>query len=121
METSGLSKLTTSGAMMGTLHYMPPEQLSDAASADHRADVYALGATLFHALTGEVPFRRKGRVAIMRAISLEPPEPMRAARPELPQEVEDLVHRAMAKQPEDRWPDARAMEAALVAALGRQP
>ena len=110
---AGASGLTAPGEGMGTLAYMPPEQLDNALNADSRSDIYSLGATIYHLLAGERPFNEKTtRSFIMKILNKMPP-PLRQVNPTVPQELEDIVNRAMAKKPEDRYQAPREMEQEL--------
>ncbi len=103
---------TQAGTLMGTPHYMPPEQSRDAHAADERSDLYALGATLYHMLVGKPPFTGKSVVEVMMKAASEPvrfPEPG-------PSPLTAYLERMLAKRPEDRYPDARAAMAALESA-----
>jgi serine/threonine-protein kinase len=100
---STLRTLTASGAGMGTLAYLAPEQASQAKHVDARADLYALGATLYHLLAGRPPFRPRGADALLALVE-QPPPPLGAARPDCPPEVARLVHAMLAKRPEERPP-----------------
>ena len=97
--TVDLAARTEAGTSLGTPAYMPPEQFLDAASVDLRADVYALGATLYHMLAGRPPFEADGLFPLMRMIEREDPP---ALPDHVPLAVEQLVARMMAKRPADR-------------------
>jgi serine/threonine protein kinase len=103
LQSAGLSSLTKTGIGMGTIAYMPPEQIEDAKHADHRSDQYALGASLYHMLTGERPFSGKTPGAYFKAIRFQ--EVLWPESPEVPEPVRDLVERMMEKSPEDRYQD----------------
>jgi hypothetical protein len=105
--------LTGRGAAMGTPFYMPPEQWRDAAAADARSDVYALGATLFHLIAGRPPFEG-GPHAVMLAHVQERPARLDAVRPGVPAALADLVERMLAKDPACR-PQTMAEVAAALA------
>ncbi len=110
---AGQSGLTAPGEGMGTLAYMPPEQLDNALNADQRSDIYSLGATLYHMLTGSRPFNEKTtRSFIMKILNAQPP-PARSLNPQVPQALEDILTRAMAKAPDDRYQKPAEMEADL--------
>lgn len=96
--------LTGDGQMMGTPDFMAPEQARDAARADIRADVYALGCTLFYLITGRPPFSGKSLYELLRAHQEAPPERLDAARPGVPAELADAVAKMMAKDPAGRFP-----------------
>ncbi|MHC5037989.1 MAG: protein kinase domain-containing protein [Planctomycetota bacterium] len=105
LQSAGLTSLTRTGIGMGTIAYMPPEQIEDAKHADHRSDQYALGASLYHMLTGNRPFGGKTPGEYFRAIRFQPvvwPE-----TPPLPDAVRSLVEKMMAKAPKDRYQEPR--------------
>jgi pSer/pThr/pTyr-binding forkhead associated (FHA) protein len=115
---SEVGGLTRQGSIIARVQYVAPEQIvSD--RADALTDVYALGCLLFESLTGEVPFAAsKGGVAMLAHVDEPPPSPVER-RPDLPREFDDVVRRAMAKEPSERYPSAGDLgEAALVAAGG---
>ncbi|MGE0709439.1 MAG: protein kinase [Planctomycetota bacterium] len=116
---AGSSGLTAPGEGMGTLAYMPPEQLDNALNADQRSDIYSLGATLYHMLSGSRPFNEKTtRSFIMKILNNMPP-PVRQVNPAVPQELADIIERAMAKKPEDRFQQPQEMENELTALFQR--
>ncbi len=90
-------------------------------SVDHRIDIYALGCTLFEMLTGSVPFVRPNPVAVMHAhVTASPPRPS-LANPALPKALDDVIARAMAKNPAERFSTCREMAAAALMALSGVP
>ncbi|RYZ07448.1 MAG: serine/threonine protein kinase [Myxococcales bacterium] len=104
--------LTKTGFIMGTPSYMAPEQ-ARGQRVDHRADVYGLGAILYAVLTGRAPFQEDSpQSTILALLSSEPPRP-RSLVPTIPPHVELVIERAMAKDPEQRYPDMAAFERAL--------
>ncbi|WP_433194047.1 serine/threonine-protein kinase [Nocardia sp. CA-107356] len=113
IETTALTEV---GSVLATLAYAAPEQLM-AGQVDHRADVYALGCTLFELLTGQKPFPRTTAVAVMQAHIQDPPPRATAANPALPQAIDDVIARAMAKNPEHRHPSCGALADAAAAAF----
>lgn len=115
------SGLTQTGRFVGTLDYVAPEQISGYA-LDARADVYALGCLLFKLLTGEVPYPREGEAARLYAHLNDPPPAPSLHATAVPMALDDVVIRAMSKQPCDRFPSAGDLGRAAVAALsGSQP
>jgi serine/threonine protein kinase len=115
------SGLTQTGRFVGTLDYVAPEQISGG-SVDARADVYALGCLLFKLLTGEVPFPKDGEAARLYAHLNDPPPAPSLFATEVPMALDDVVIRAMSKQPDDRYPSAGDLGRAAVAALsGSRP
>lgn len=103
------SRLTKPGSMMGTPDYMPPEQFTDSATVDERADIYALGCTLYHLLTGRPPFPGGSLFEKMRHHCDHEATPLRERRPEVAAELAVLVHAMMAKTPEKRPQSAAAV------------
>ncbi|MCW8141566.1 MAG: serine/threonine protein kinase, partial [Planctomycetota bacterium] len=101
--TSGTSGLTRPGDGLGTLPYMPPEQIEDALNADHRSDIYSFGATIYHMLTGELPFKGRTTLEYFKMIRDGAPRPINQFRQDVPRVIEILVEKAMAKRPEDRF------------------
>jgi hypothetical protein len=100
---SGASGLTRPGDGLGTLPYMPPEQIEDALNADHRSDIYSFGATIYHMLTGEPPFRGRTTLEYFKMIREQTPRPISQFRGDVPRVLEILVEKALAKRPEDRF------------------
>ena len=113
LRAAGLSSLTTSGAALATLAFLSPEQVDGAAQVDARADVYSLGATCFHLLTGVHPFRGSTIAELSHLIRSEPPSSVRVYRDDVPPELDRVVGRAMAKSPAERFASADEMLAAL--------
>jgi tRNA A-37 threonylcarbamoyl transferase component Bud32 len=109
------SKIETEvGLVLGTPLYMSPEQ-SQGEAIDPRSDIYALGIVLFEALTGATPFDRPTVTEILIAHVHDTPPPLRAIDPTIPEALEAIVQRALAKSPGDRFADMREMRAALIA------
>lgn len=107
---------TRTGTLLGTPGYMAPEQLAGQ-PVDGRADLYALGATLFQLLTGTLPFDADSLTELMYQITQKTAPDLRSLRPELPQALADALARALAKSPEARHPDGAAFAAHLQEAL----
>ena len=115
----GLAKLleggieTQSGTFMGTLPYMSPEQALASASLDGRSDIYSLGVVLYQLATGRLPFDIKTPTdAVMKHMHETPPPP-RHIQPGLPVAVQNVIIKAIAKQPEERYQTAEAFATAL--------
>jgi eukaryotic-like serine/threonine-protein kinase len=101
------------GYIVGTMDYIAPEQSTDATKADRRSDVYSLGCTLYFALTGRPPFPGGTSKEKIQKHRTEEPEPILSLRPDLPLGFANLVHRMMAKDPDERFPSAVAAEEEL--------
>jgi tetratricopeptide (TPR) repeat protein len=111
-------QLTIPGSTLGTAAYMSPEQ-ARGEDADARADVWAVGVILYEMLAGRVPFRGAYAEAIAYAIRNDPPPPLRELRPEVPEEVEQVVFRALHKDPGIRYQNGRELARALRQASGQ--
>jgi serine/threonine-protein kinase len=113
---SSIDALTRHGTVVARVDYVAPEQLLGQ-QVDARADVYALGCVLFEAITGVEPFQRAvAEAGLLARLEAPPPSP-RSVRPDLPAEFDEVVCRAMARDPDERYPSGGDLgEAALVAA-----
>jgi serine/threonine protein kinase len=119
--TASESAMTKTGTFVGTLDYVAPEQIRGD-RVDARADVYSLGCVLYHCLTGRLPYPRDSDVAKLYAHAHEQLPSARAAIPDLPAECDDVIQRAMAKDPADRFQSAGDLgRAALAAVAGGRP
>jgi serine/threonine-protein kinase len=105
-------KLTVDHSTLRTAAYMTPEQVRGLA-ADARSDVWAVGVILYEMLTGHVPFQGSHPEAIAYAVRNEAPTPIRTARPEVAEEIEHLVFRALHKEPSVRFANGRELSRAL--------
>ena len=107
-------KLTRSESLLGTPHYMSPEQAQGANQADARSDQFALGVIMYECVTGQCPFEGSSLFAVLAAIvggTLTPPSKLVRA---LDPTFEAIVTRALSKDPEERFPDLRALALALL-------
>ncbi len=111
-QSAAGARLTSTGAMLGTPAYMAPEQ-ARGADVDARADIYAVGATLYQALSGRLPFEEPSLQAMLFAIVEKTPPSLAEVRPDLPPELVAVVDRAMAKDRAGRYSSAEEMRAAL--------
>ncbi|MGB2829544.1 MAG: serine/threonine-protein kinase, partial [Phycisphaerae bacterium] len=103
------------GKAFGTPYYISPEQVRGEAHVDFRADIYSLGATLYQMLTGRPPFTAPTPQEVMQKHLTEPPPDPRQFVPDLPQVLCDVLAKALAKRPEDRYQTAENFLAALSA------
>ncbi|MEV7617947.1 serine/threonine-protein kinase [Streptomyces sp. NPDC089799] len=111
-KSLSLTGFTSVGEFVGTLDYVAPEQISGK-PVDGRCDVYGLGCVVFEALTGAPPFERDDDMALLGAHLYDPPPPVSARRPDLPPALDDVLAKALAKVPEDRWETCLEFAAAL--------
>ncbi|HET7618475.1 MAG TPA: serine/threonine-protein kinase [Vicinamibacterales bacterium] len=111
----GTEHLTSDGYMMGTPAYMAPEQVMGS-ELDGRADLYSVGVVLYRLLTGNLPFKADTAIAMVQKQIKDPPTPLRQFRAELPEWCEDLLARALAKAPDERFQTAEEFRIALARA-----
>ncbi len=113
-ERHGGAGLTRDNALMGTPHYLAPEQALDAAKADIRADIYSLGCTLYCLLNGAPPFQGDTEMKVLLAHQNEAPRPLCEICPDVPRALSDLVDRMLAKNPDHRPQTPREVAEALL-------
>jgi serine/threonine-protein kinase len=106
---AGTSQMTEAGSIVGTAQYLSPEQ-ARGAPVDPRSDIYSLGVVLYELLTGAVPFNGDTPVEIAMKHLSALPEPPSARRAEIPRDLDLIVLRALAKDPEDRYQSAEEMD-----------
>ncbi len=109
---SGASQMTEAGSIVGTAQYLSPEQ-ARGAPVDPRSDLYSLGIVLYEMLTGQVPFTGDTPVEIAMKHLSQVPEPPSTLRPEVPHDLDAVVMRALAKDPNQRYDSAEEMDADL--------
>jgi hypothetical protein len=107
------ARLTVTGNAVGTPTYMSPEQAMGERDVDGRSDLYSLGVLAYQMLTGRVPFTAGNSMALLLKHVSEPPRPIAELRPDVPRNLQDVIERALLKEPDDRWPSAAAMRDAL--------
>ncbi|WP_224248579.1 serine/threonine-protein kinase [Hyalangium gracile] len=113
---------TATGAVLGTPHYMAPEQArGEVAQLDRRVDVYSLGATLYQVLTGQPPFAGINALEVVNRIQSEEPRPPRALVPDLPLDLEAIVLKCLEKERSARYDSARALAEDLERFLSGEP
>jgi len=119
LEAEGMTQLTSTGVGIGTPEYMAPEQ-GFGRAIDQRADVYALGVVFYELVTGKRPFLADTPLAVLMKHMTDPLPPPRDFVPGLPEVVEKVIFKAMAKKPENRFQDMGAFASALESlALGQ--
>ena len=121
-RTAADSGLTMTGDLLGTLRYMSPEQaLAQHGLVDHRTDVYGLGATLYEVLTGRPAVDGKDREEILRRLAFEEPAPLRQLEPSVPDDLETVVLKSLAKEPAERYATAQELADDLRRYLRHEP
>jgi len=113
LEHAGGDRLTHTGITLGTPQYMAPEQAAGGRDVDARTDVYALGAVLHEMLAGESPFAAESQHAVLRRVMHETPTALASRRADVSSFLDATVRRALAKNPDDRFPSAATFAAAL--------
>jgi serine/threonine-protein kinase len=117
---AGTSQMTETGSIVGTAQYLSPEQ-ARGGEVDQRSDLYSLGVVLYELLTGKTPFEGDTPVEIAMKHLSNVPEPPSALRKDVPHDLDMIVMRALAKDPEDRYQNADEMEADLDRVLRGAP
>lgn len=108
----------TEVTIQGKIAYMSPEQ-AVGGPLDQRSDIYSLGVVLYELLSGVLVFRHRDRLVALEQVRTRPLPPLRSLAPEVPEELAAVVDRALARDPEDRWDTARALQSALAGFLHR--
>lgn len=110
------TQLTQTNSVMGTVHYLPPEQANGKGSTI-RSDIYSMGIMMYELLTGLVPYKGDSAVEIALKHLKEPLPSVRKSNPNIPQSIENIIIKATAKNPKNRYTDARTMHEDLKTAL----
>ncbi|MBI3410242.1 MAG: serine/threonine protein kinase [Planctomycetes bacterium] len=113
-EDSHLTRDLSKGAVLGTADYLSPEQALDCHNVDVRSDIYSLGATFYALLAGNPPFHDSNVTQKLIDHQIKDPQPLHERRPEVPRPLSDIVHKMMAKKPEDRFQTHADVVAALL-------
>ncbi len=116
---SAAADLTASGVTLGTFDYISPEQARDPRNADTRSDIYSLGCTFFFMLTGRPPFLEGTVLQKLLQHQTEPPPDVREFRPDLPEVVNFVLQKMLAKEPRDRYRNAGELAHDLLAIADR--
>jgi serine/threonine protein kinase len=119
--TSGQTVLTKSGFLLGTPHYMSPEQIREPKDAGAKSDIYSSGVVLYEMLTGSLPFNSRSLPKLIDAIYRGEKQPPSALRPEVDKELEQIVMKAMHPRMDQRFETAREFFEALEEYTARQP
>ena len=120
-RTDEASTVTVAGMLAGTPAYMSPEQIRSLADAGPAGDQYALGVVAFELLAGRPPFVHGELLPLLRMHAEAPPPSVRAFQPGAPSALDAVLHRGLAKRPEDRFPDCCSLARALAEAAGVPP
>ncbi|MGH7513888.1 MAG: serine/threonine-protein kinase, partial [Gemmatimonadales bacterium] len=112
-EATGRQQLTTAGVALGTPAYMAPEQAAADPHLDHRVDIYAVGVMAYELLAGRPPFTGRSSQEVLAAHLTQPPEPVSALRPAVPEALAAIVMKCLAKRPADRWQSAEELASQL--------
>lgn len=113
LKDGELGGLTRTGQVLGTMLYMPPEQIVSSKGSDQRADIYSLGATLFHLATGRPPLDAKSAIALLMDIRTKEPPPLSSLIPGTPPEMDRVLAKCLKKAPADLYQEPADLAADL--------
>ena len=118
---SDISALTQAGTVIGTPDFMSPEQAKNSSTVDARSDLYSLGCTLYYLLTGQAPFPQGSTLEKLLQHQMDAPPQIQLKRQDVPHEVAGIVHKLLAKRPDDRFQSGSALATALETWSGIDP
>ena len=110
------TQLTQTNSVMGSVHYLPPEQASGKGSTT-KSDIYSMGIIFYELLTGKLPFKGENAVEIALKQMRDPIPSLKEDNPNIPQSIENIILKATAKNPKNRYEDAKSMHDDLLTAL----
>ncbi len=116
-----LTEMGTRGETFGSPNYIAPEQAISSANVVPQSDIYAVGVILYEMFTGQLPFASGDPLEVAMLHMTEPPRPPRELRPDISPELEAVILKALAKEPEERYPSGAALADALDEALQLKP
>jgi len=119
ISAAGAERLTGTGVAIGTLAYMSPEQAGADGNVDGRSDLYSLGCVLYETIVGHAPFSGSPQSIVAQHLTARPP-PISDPSKSLPADIPGVIETSLAKDPDDRFPDAAAFTSALGAARSRR-
>ncbi len=118
-EAEAIGSLTATGTIVGTAHYLAPEQARDSKLVDARTDLYAAGVILYECLSGQMPYDAQTVPELIAKMYTEPPRDLGQVAPDVPPGLRQVVHYCLAREPSGRPGSAQALRDALEPALGR--
>jgi len=107
-KVKGATLLTREGTTLGTVAYMSPEQ-AKGKEVDHRSDIWSLGVVMYEMLSRQLPFKGEREASILYSVVHEEPKPLKEIKRDLPQELHQIINRALRKKPESRYSSAAEM------------